>query len=105
MNFLKLFLRAIVLIPGVVQGTEALFGAKTGEQKKTAAVEIVGAAINIADAVTILSPSWNPNKKVRSNPLSGTATNLPEGSKMTACGWDDACSFGFGPARPCSGIT
>src|SRR6266567_618074 len=53
MNFLKLFLRAIVLIPGVVQGTEALFGAKTGEQKKKAAVEIVGAAINIADAVTM----------------------------------------------------
>jgi hypothetical protein len=53
MNFLKLFLRAIALIPGVVQGTEALFGAKTGEQKKNAAVEIVGAAINIADAVTL----------------------------------------------------
>ena len=32
MNFLKLFLRAIALIPGVVQGTEALFGAKTGDQ-------------------------------------------------------------------------
>jgi len=53
MNFLKLFLRTIVLVPGVVQGTEALFGAKTGEQKKKAAVEIVGAAINIADAVTM----------------------------------------------------
>jgi hypothetical protein len=53
MNFLKLFLRAIALIPGVVQGTEALFGAKTGEQKKAAAVEIVGAAVNIADAVTM----------------------------------------------------
>ena len=53
MNFLKLFLRAIALIPGVVQGTEALFGAKTGAQKKKAAVEIVGAAINIADAVTM----------------------------------------------------
>jgi hypothetical protein len=53
MNFLKLFLRTIALIPGVVQGTEALFGAKTGEQKKKAAVEIVGAAINVADAVTM----------------------------------------------------
>jgi hypothetical protein len=52
MNFLKIFLRAITLIPGVVQGTEGLFGAKSGEQKKKAAVEIVGAAINIADAVT-----------------------------------------------------
>ena len=53
MNFLKLFLRTIALIPGVVQGTEALFGAKSGEQKKKAAVEIVGAAINVADAVTM----------------------------------------------------
>jgi hypothetical protein len=53
MDFLKLFLRTIVLIPGVIQGTEALFGAKTGEQKKKAAVEIVGAAINVADAVSM----------------------------------------------------
>ncbi|WP_158942073.1 hypothetical protein [Granulicella sp. S190] len=53
MNFLKLFLRAVALIPGVVQGTEALFGAQNGEQKKKAAVEIVEAAINMADAVTM----------------------------------------------------
>jgi hypothetical protein len=53
MNFLKVFLRAIALLPGVVQGTEALFGAESGEQKKAAAVEIVGAAINVADAVTM----------------------------------------------------
>jgi hypothetical protein len=53
MNFLKLFLRSIALIPGVVQGTEALFGAESGEQKKKAALEIVGAAINVADAVTM----------------------------------------------------
>jgi hypothetical protein len=53
MNFLKVFLRGIALLPGVVQGTEAMFGAETGEQKKAAAVEIVGAAINVADAVTM----------------------------------------------------
>lgn len=53
MNFLKLFLRTIALLPGVVQGTEALFGAESGEQKKKAALEIVGAAINVADAVTM----------------------------------------------------
>ena len=52
MDFLKVFLRGIALLPGVIQGTETLFGAKTGEQKKAAAVEIVGAAINVADAVT-----------------------------------------------------
>jgi hypothetical protein len=53
MNFMKMFLRAIALLPGVVQGTEALFGAASGEKKKKAAVEVVGAAINIADAVTM----------------------------------------------------
>jgi len=52
MDFLKLFFRSMALLPGVIQGTEALFGAKTGEQKKAAAVEIVGAAINITDDVT-----------------------------------------------------
>jgi hypothetical protein len=53
MNFLKLFMRGISLLPGVLQGTEALFGVKTGAQKKAAALEIVGSAINIADAVTM----------------------------------------------------
>ena len=53
MNFLKLFLRGIALVPGVIQGTEALFGAETGAQKKAAVVEIVGGAINMTDAVTM----------------------------------------------------
>jgi hypothetical protein len=52
MNFLKMFFRAMTLLPGVIQGTEALFGSESGEQKKKAALEIVGAAINITDAVT-----------------------------------------------------
>jgi hypothetical protein len=52
MNFLKLFFRTIALLPGVIQGTEALFGKETGEQKKAAALEVVGGVINIADAVT-----------------------------------------------------
>ena len=52
MDFLKLFLRGVAMLPGVIQGTEALLGDSTGEQKKSAAVEIVGAAINITDAVT-----------------------------------------------------
>ena len=51
MDFLKLFLRGVVLLPSVVQGVEALFGAKTGDQKKSAALSIVQAAINVADAV------------------------------------------------------
>jgi hypothetical protein len=52
MIFLKLFFRTIALLPGVIQGTETLFGKGTGEQKKAAALEVVGAAINITDAVT-----------------------------------------------------
>ena len=51
MNFLKLFLRGVALLPSLVQGVEALFGAKTGAQKKDAAMSIVQAAINVADAV------------------------------------------------------
>ena len=51
MNFTKLLLRGIAFLPSVLQGIEALFGVKTGEQKKAAALEIVGAAINVADAI------------------------------------------------------
>lgn len=53
MDFMKLFLRSIALLPGVIQGVEGLFGEKTGEQKKAAALEIVGTAINLANAVTL----------------------------------------------------
>jgi hypothetical protein len=53
MDFMKLFLRCITLVPGVIQGVESLYGEKTGEQKKAAAVEIVGGAINLANAVTM----------------------------------------------------
>lgn len=52
MAFLKLFLRAVAFLPSVLQGLEASFGVKTGAQKKAAALEIVGAAINVADAVS-----------------------------------------------------
>jgi len=52
MDFLKLFLRGIALLPSLVQGVEALYGAKTGAQKKDAAIAIVGSSINIADAVS-----------------------------------------------------
>jgi hypothetical protein len=51
MNFLKLFLRSVALLPTVVQGVETLFGSKSGEQKKEAALHIVTAAINITDAI------------------------------------------------------
>jgi len=51
-NFLKLFLRGIALLPSLIQGVEALFGAKNGEQKKDAALTVVTSAINVVDAVT-----------------------------------------------------
>jgi hypothetical protein len=51
MNFLKLFLRGVALIPTVVQSVETLFGTKSGETKKEAALNIVTAAIKIADAI------------------------------------------------------
>ena len=53
MDFMKLFLRSIALVPGVIQGVESLFGEKSGVQKKAAALEIVGTAINLANAVTL----------------------------------------------------
>ena len=51
MIFLKLFLRGIALLPSLIQGIETLYGSKTGAQKRQAAIDIVGAAINVADAV------------------------------------------------------
>jgi hypothetical protein len=52
MDFLKLFLRSIALIPSLVQSVELLYGANTGAQKKDAALSIVTSSINVADAVS-----------------------------------------------------
>jgi hypothetical protein len=52
MDFLKLFLRGISLLPSLVQSVEALYGAKSGTQKKDAAIAIVSSSINMADAVS-----------------------------------------------------
>ena len=51
MNFLKLFLRGIAVLPSLIQGIESIYGAKTGDEKKSAALEIVSAAVKMADAV------------------------------------------------------
>jgi hypothetical protein len=51
-EFFKVFLRGIALLPSLIQGIEVLFGAQTGEQKKDAALTIVTSAINVTDAVT-----------------------------------------------------
>ena len=52
MDFLKLFLRGISLLPSLVQSVEALYGARSGAQKKDAAISIVSSSINMADAVS-----------------------------------------------------
>jgi hypothetical protein len=52
MNFLALFLRGLALLPSLVQSVELLYGAKTGAQKKDAAISIVSSSINVADAVS-----------------------------------------------------
>jgi hypothetical protein len=52
MEFLKVFLRGISLLPSLVQGVEALYGARSGVQKKDAAISIVSSSINMADAVS-----------------------------------------------------
>src|ERR1700677_1774422 len=52
MEFIKLFLRGISLLPSLVQGVEALYGARSGMQKKDAAISIVSSSINMADAVS-----------------------------------------------------
>ena len=60
MEFLKLFLRGVALLPGLVQGVEAMYGAKTGDQKREAAIALVGSTIGVVDAVgakTIVDPA------------------------------------------------
>ena len=51
MNFLKVFLRGMALLPSVIQGVETLYGGKAGARKREAAISIVEAAIHVADAV------------------------------------------------------
>jgi hypothetical protein len=51
MTFLKLFLRGIAILPSLIQGIESIYGAKTGDQKKSAALEIVSAAVKMTDAI------------------------------------------------------
>ncbi len=51
MNFMKLFLRGIAILPSLLQGIENLYGAQTGDQKKAAALDVVSSAIKMTDAV------------------------------------------------------
>ena len=51
-DVVKVVLRGLALVPGVVEEVETLMGHGTGEEKRKAAVEMVGSAIDVADAVS-----------------------------------------------------
>lgn len=51
MNFLSKLLQGISLVPALVHGVEGLFGAKSGNDKKNAALSFVQSAISVTDAV------------------------------------------------------
>jgi hypothetical protein len=51
MNFLAKLLRGIAFVPAVVHGIEALFGAKSGGDKKEAALSFVGSALSLTEAI------------------------------------------------------
>lgn len=51
MNFLSKLLQGIAFVPAVVQGIEGFFGAKSGNDKKNAALSFVQSAISMTDAV------------------------------------------------------
>ncbi|MGH9580777.1 MAG: hypothetical protein ACRD2R_07280 [Terriglobales bacterium] len=52
MGFLAKLLRGISFIPAVVHGIEALFGSRTGADKKESALAFVSAALSMTEAVT-----------------------------------------------------
>jgi hypothetical protein len=52
MNFLSKLLQGIAFVPAVVNGIEGLFGGRSGNDKKSAAMSFVQAAISMSEAVT-----------------------------------------------------
>jgi hypothetical protein len=59
MNFLTLLLRGITILPSLIQGVEAIYGDKSGDQKKAIVLDVVSALVKLVDAAankTILNP-------------------------------------------------
>jgi hypothetical protein len=52
MNFLGKLLSGIAFVPAIVHGIEALFGSKSGGEKKEAALSFVSSALGITEAIT-----------------------------------------------------
>jgi len=51
MNFLAKLLRGIAFVPAIIQGIEALFGDRTGADKKESALSFVTAALSMTEAI------------------------------------------------------
>jgi hypothetical protein len=51
MNFLSNVLRGVAFVPAIVHGVEALFGGKSGADKKEAALSFVSSALNLSEAI------------------------------------------------------
>lgn len=52
MNFLSKLLQGISFIPSIVHAVEGLFGSKSGNQKKDAALSFVAAALTLTEALS-----------------------------------------------------
>lgn len=52
MNFLSNILRGVAFVPAVVHGVEAIFGGKSGSEKKDAALSFITSALNLGEAIT-----------------------------------------------------
>ena len=51
MNFIGKLLQGIAFIPAIVTGIEGLFGAKSGGNKKDAALSFVSSALSLTEAL------------------------------------------------------
>ena len=51
MTFLAKLLRGFAFIPAIVHGIEALFGARTGAEKRESALTFISAAISMSESV------------------------------------------------------
>jgi hypothetical protein len=51
MTFFAKLLRGIAFIPAIITGIEGFFGARTGNDKKEAALSFIGAALGLTEAI------------------------------------------------------
>lgn len=51
MGFLSNVLKVVSFVPAVVHGVEAIFGGKSGSEKKDAALSFISSALNLGEAI------------------------------------------------------